>query len=266
VKRVLKFVGLIILLNWVIGILTTVYQYISDGESHCLEYSYADSVTMDHHHSRTWQDLNGGSYCLSYGASSMKYNQSRMSRHQIQVNFRRGMTHAEYWGLVYKELILQNKEHVSFLLDSLNQIAAAEELDRNEFAELIVTFVQDIPYVLIDREPCSEDYLGPCKGDEPFGILAPYEFLYSLEGDCDTRAVLLYALLKEAGYQPLVVVSREYTHAMIALNVLSTGDFITYGVNKYYFWETTNTGWRPGMLPPDASNIDYWKVALSHEL
>ncbi len=105
----------------------------------------------------------------------------------------------------------------------------------------------------------------PCIGNVPLGIISPYEFIHSLYGDCDTRSVLLYVLLAEMGFDPMIVVSDEYAHAMLALNVQAQGDHIRHEGKKYYFWETTAAGWPIGMLPPDVNNINYWKIALVNE-
>ena len=91
------------------------------------------------------------------------------------------------------------------------------------------------------------------------------EFLYSLSGDCDTRSVLLYTLLKQVEIDPIIVISNEYAHAMIAVDIPGAGDYIIHKGKKFYFWETTNTGWLPGMLPPGVNNLAYWRVTLDHE-
>jgi hypothetical protein len=61
------------------------------------------------------------------------------------------------------------------------------------------------------------------------------------------------------------MISNEYRHAMIAIDLPASGDHIIHKGKKFYFWETTNTGWLPGMLPPDTNNIAYWKITLDHE-
>ncbi len=175
------------------------------------------------------------------------------------------MTHTSYWHQVYDQLAKQNESSIQFLVDSIKQIGKEQELSRIDLAELAVTFVQDIPYTLISGEDC-EDYNGSCVENEAFGILSPYEFLHTLHGDCDTRSVLLYVVLRSLDFNPLIMISREYLHAMIALDIPAYGEYVEYGATRYYFWETTAKGWRPGMLPPDTNNKDYWRIALAHEL
>jgi hypothetical protein len=138
------------------------------------------------------------------------------------------------------------------------------ELDRDAFARMIVAFVQDIPYQYVLSDNC-EGRAGECNPFVSWGIYAPVEFMYHLKGDCDTRTVLLYTLLRNFGFEPLIINSKEYKHSMLALNLPSAGDDFVYKGRRYAYWETTNTGWLPGMLPPEMNNKDYWTVVLDYE-
>jgi len=154
-----------------------------------------------------------------------------------------------------------------FIVDSLSFIAGQKQLSRVELAQMVVTFVQDIPYsYILDKDCATYQTNGkPCIGNIALGILSPYEFLHSLYGDCDTRAVLIYAILDELGFDPMIVVSNQYAHAMLALHLPSSGDHLRHRGKNYYFWETTAEGWLLGMLPPTTNNVNYWKIALVNE-
>ncbi|HPI79396.1 MAG TPA: hypothetical protein PLM35_02585 [Cyclobacteriaceae bacterium] len=231
----------------------------------CDEYSQIDSlglgmVQVAHH--RAWNKYSFDSlYCLSYTIPSTTAGLSRESRHRAGSQEER---YEKYWRDIYYQLYQSDWEKIAFLQNALQGIATKYHLTANEFAKLIVSFVQDIPYSYVMPGPCDRtDH--PCLGHEKFGILSPIEFLYTLTGDCDTRSVLLYALLRHFGYNALIVISNEYRHAMIAIEMPAAGDHIIYKGKKFYFWETTNTGWLPGMLPPDTNNVAYWKITLDHE-
>jgi hypothetical protein len=266
VWRVIKFIITTILLFIGLFVLMVVYQTYQEQNQACNEFTEQITGTEDYLHNRSWKGFQGNNYCVNYEAQSDLSETYWGLREEIQVPRAYWSADNQYWGYIYQELARQNSDVVSYLADSLIQLASDRSLGRFETAELIVTFVQDIPYVLITNEECEEDYEGPCRAHETFGILSPYEFLYSLQGDCDTRSVLLYALLKHAGFRPIIVVSEQYAHAMIALDVPATGDYIEYEREKFYFWETTSHGWKPGMLPPDSNNVQYWKIALAYEL
>ena len=231
----------------------------------CDEYSLADSLQsldLRMRHLRSWSKYSFDSiYCLSYELTTSVTVPSYEFRNKL---YSQEQNYEKYWRNIYYELYQHDKEMISFLQDSLQNIAIRNSLSRHEFANLIVSFVQDIPYNYVMSGPCDRDD-HPCLGNEKFGILSPVEFLYSLSGDCDTRSVLLYSLLKHFGYNSLIMISNEYRHAMIAIELIASGDFVSHKGRKFYFWETTNTGWLPGMLPPDVNNIAYWKITLDHE-
>ncbi|MEP1781593.1 hypothetical protein, partial [Reichenbachiella sp.] len=142
-----------------------------------------------------------------------------------------------------------------------------EELDYVEFAHAVVKLVQDIPYQYIISNKCTSDYSDyPCFGNQRYGITTPVEFLYTLRGDCDSRTVLLYTILSQYNYDPVILISKEYRHSMLALDIPATGEYLKIKGKKYYFWETTSTGWEPGIIPPGMDNKEYWNIALKHEL
>lgn len=258
-------------LSFIIGLIGSINQEDSgyfDGDEYqlagCDEYSVADTLEADIvlTHFRSWSKYSYDSmYCLSYALSTREVLPSYEFRNSLETQ---GDNYENYWRNVYFELFQRDRELISFLQDSLESMAVQNSISRNDLARLIVSFVQDIPYSYVMPGPCDKDD-HPCLSDQKFGILSPVEFLYSLMGDCDTRSVLLYGMLKHFGFNPLIVISNEYRHAMIAIDLPATGDYILHKGKKFYFWETTNTGWLPGMLPPGSNNVAYWKISLDHE-
>lgn len=220
----------------------------------------------DRLHQRDWELLDyTSSFCTGYRSSEEQSNKSRKRRDQISVD---AYEYKDLWGKVYRELVREGKGTIDFLIDSLISISVDRNLNRVELAEMVVTFVQDIPYSYILGKDCEtyETKGKPCVGNVALGILSPYEFIHTLHGDCDTRSVLIYAILSELGYDPMIVISYQYAHAMLALNVPAAGDHLKHRGNNYYFWETTAKGWPIGMLPPSTGNVKYWEIALVNEL
>lgn len=231
----------------------------------CTDQFEVINEANDRLHQRDWRIRNhSSSFCTSY--ESRENVSQQLGKQRDQITKTRG-DYEFYWGNVYSTLVDESKEHIDFLVDSLEQVSFENELSRGELAELVVTFVQDIPYSYILAKSCeSRDTKNhPCLGNIAFGLLSPYEFLHTLYGDCDTRAVLIYALLEELGFDPMIVISYEYAHAMLALNHPATGEYMSHKGKKYYFWETTGRGWPLGVLPPSSNNVKYWKIALVNE-
>lgn len=232
----------------------------------CSDNYQVINTENDRRHQREWEFVNySKSFCTSYESVEKVSLDAGKKRNEIIYELD---SYENVWGKVYRELVLDSKRHIDFLVDSLQDISQQQQLSREELAELVVTFVQDIPYSYVRVEDCSEtDNKGkPCIGKIALGLLSPYEFLHSLYGDCDTRAVLIYTILEELAFDPMIVVSNEYAHAMLALNMPTAGDHLTYRGKNYYFWETTGKGWPLGMLPPNSNNVKYWKVALVNEI
>ena len=86
----------------------------------------------------------------------------------------------------------------------------------------------------------------------------------NLKGDCDTKTIFLYYILSKLGYSVAVLGSEHYSHAILGISGNYSGQHKKYEGLNYYAWETTATGFVPGLLPPDWSNMRYWNVLLEN--
>ena len=262
-KKVIRAIVIILCVWWGFSVLIAFFKVnLQNGElceDEMTEYSeYTD-------HQRNWQFISTSErHCMSFQTQSQANAASKDHRFEV---YSRLAQPSDPWKQLYREFS-DRDEDVEFLVDSMRTIAINEGLSGIDLAELVVTFVQDIPYSFVITGDCDDwDKDGhPCVGNVRLGLYTPYEFLHTEMGDCDTRAVLIFAVLERLGFEPVIVISDEYAHAMIALNIPTSGDFITHKGKKYYFWETTAKGWMAGMLPPSYGNKDYWKIALANEL
>ncbi len=168
------------------------------------------------------------------------------------------------WGKLYKDLTDHDKSLIEDLASEFYNYQLENKMNRREFAELMITAIQDIPYGLVLTDSCKVDKIKPCIGNIKFGLFAPAEYVSNLHGDCDTRTVILYTLLSRFNYDVAILSSKEYLHSMLGLNIPATGKYKKYKHKKYYFIETTSRGWTVGTLPKKFSNIDNWKIVLMH--
>jgi hypothetical protein len=263
VKGIIRFLFFIVVVYTFLTGVIGLFRVNETSETQCTDQFLIINQDNDRLHQREWELLDyTHSFCASYSSIESISLETGKNRNEIitDTNF----DYENFWGSVYQKMVEDSRSNIQFLVDSLKDISKAKQLSQRELAELVVTFVQDIPYSYVRVEDCSEaDNKGkPCIGHIALGLLSPYEFLHSLFGDCDTRAVLIYALLEEMGFDPMIVISNEYAHAMLALNIPAAGDHLKYRGQNYYFWETTGKGWPLGMLPPNSNNVNYWKVAL----
>jgi hypothetical protein len=237
---------------------------VAEQSKTCIDLIADDSVKMKFTHNRGWVEYqNNTDFCSQYDVSFNEVEEAEFNRNNI--NIENWTDDPDYWRQVYSTLYLDNRDHLQAIQDSLLIIKGQRNLDRDEFATMVVAFVQDIPYEYVLQEECAGTEVSPCNGNVMLGLYSPVEFLGRMHGDCDTRTVLLYTLLRNFGYEPLIVNSKEYLHSTLALDVASSGDDFEYKGRQYAYWETTNVGWLAGMLPPDMNNKDYWSVALDYE-
>jgi hypothetical protein len=222
----------------------------------------ADSVVLT---TRSWLTYpTRQHYCTDYTTSEEAFDES----HNFRLNYSNfwSVDNLGYWGSLYKTIFEREKEQLAPIVDSLLNIKRMNQLSRTDFAEVVVAFVQDIPYSYIkvgDECDSRDDPRLDCVPNQKFGLLTPIEFLHTLKGDCDTRTLLLYTIFKQLGYSPKIANSEVYLHSMLLLDVPSSGHYLTENNQRYYFWETTVKGWHAGDLPPEYGNEKYWEIVLN---
>lgn len=222
-------------------------------------------------YTREWKDYYHHLYKQTFEIPNGIVCESSYNRNQLYVEY--NDDYKPYWQNVYSQIIKFDTTKMQFIYDYFEKIRLENDLDYREFADLVVSFVQDIPYTLILSESKEEavklggfssyyivNNKGPFVENIKFGFLSPLEFLHSIRGDCDTRTLTIYCILSHFGYD--VVVLNCYIHSMIGLNLPSQGKALKFNGKKYYFWETTATGWELGQLPADYETIKDWYIAL----
>ena len=159
---------------------------------------------------------------------------------------------------------------------TFSEINKEKQLSQMEFAEMVVTCVQDIPYSFVFQEACLpannyedsiKDILQKCPecciGNIAYGIQNPVSFISNLKGDCDTRTVLVYSILKHFDYDVAILNSEFYKHSILGLNIPSSGKVKLYRGKKYALWETTAKYFSAGVLPSNFDDIRHWNVVLT---
>ena len=131
--------------------------------------------------------------------------------------------------------------------------AYGQGMDRTEFARLILSFVQNIPYVTDEESTGHREYWK-----------YPLETLWDGGGDCEDSAILCDTLLLMAGYDVAFILFQD--HAMSAVSVDVEGHHVEQDGIEYVMCETTNV-WEMGQTSSGhaESDIYYWcPVRLTH--
>jgi hypothetical protein len=96
--------------------------------------------------------------------------------------------------------------------------------DPTEVARRVLSWVQGFSY---ERDEKGMDFVPP--------LVSAYEG----RGDCDSRAVVAAVLLERLGIDAILMVSREYSHAMLGVDVPGGGQRFAFNGKKYLVGETT---------------------------
>jgi energy-coupling factor transporter transmembrane protein EcfT len=179
------------------------------------------------------------------------------------------------WGSIYNKISKNeiSENRLDLIYNTLNQIKTTRKLSYVEFAEVIVSLIQKIPYNYVFSGSCNDPTLPlkyiqairngtKCHANINHSLFSPMEFFYNKGGDCDSRTVLLYTLLKKYNYDVVILNSDLYGHSILGVNLPTRGKYKLYNNKKYHFWETTGVGWKRGEIPPEWGDVSKWFVAL----
>ncbi|HPE97407.1 MAG: transglutaminase-like domain-containing protein [Chitinophagales bacterium] len=120
----------------------------------------------------------------------------------------------------------------------LNRMARQYKLNQKETVEFVASFVQHFRY----RDDGKYEY-----------PRYPAETLVEQGGDCEDTAILLAALLRSMGYETILLSPEGHMGVGLAVDGDLDGTGVEYQGEKYYYIETTNTGWGIGDYPDHLS-------------
>jgi hypothetical protein len=127
-------------------------------------------------------------------------------------------------------------EYIATIIGEFDDIAAAEGYDDVQVVELVVAFVQSLPYTSDDVTTGFDEY-----------ARYPIETLVDGGGDCEDSSILTSAILDGMEYG--AVLFNLPGHVGVGVDVDHYGTYWLYEDVKYYYVETTGEGWEIGELP-----------------
>jgi predicted transglutaminase-like cysteine proteinase len=123
------------------------------------------------------------------------------------------------------------------LVDEMESLCRFGGLDAWGELDLVISFVQSLRYV-------------PEEGEYP---RYPIETLVEGCGDCEDLAILAAAMLEEIGFDVVLLAFTTEMHMAVGIHVVlpESAGCQAYEWNgaKYYYVETTGTGWTLGRVP-----------------
>ena len=220
---------------------------------------------------RSWKDNLGNNF---YGSLSVR--QRDYLTLQYSTKDYKSSTNQNFWGELYAYIEKTDTPSLDLVMATFKRINDETQLNQMEFAEMVVSCIQDIPYSFVFQEACQppknyensikdllEDCPECCIGNVPYGIQNPISFIKNLKGDCDTRTVLIYSILKHFNYDVAILNSDFYRHSIIGLNIPGSGNTKLFKGKKYLLWETTAKYYSAGVLPTNFNDIIHWNVLLT---
>lgn len=214
-----------------------------------------------------WFSYSGEKYEGEYFIKKTELDQSR--------EFKNTLSYSNSYESVLYQLQQSDKDKLGSLYAMFDKVQNEKKLSKKLFAEMIVSFVQQIPYYLVLEQSCnSEDYKedfikkllkenpGMCSPNQRFGITSPIEFMANLQGDCDSRTLLLHTFLKHYNYDVIILSSDVYQHSMLGINLPYGGQYYNILESRYALWETTAPNFIPGNIPLQVSNMNNWYLTL----
>jgi hypothetical protein len=222
----------------------------------------------------TWWDFFKKRYMIAYNTSSTSFFESQQYNasavEQVQ-----GVNNIDLFGQLYAEMNQNDTPKMDSIIDLFRNRARGMNALRT--AEMVCTFVQEIPYFLVHEDDCKtavqkagsgfmveyHQQNKPCLPEIPAGVQSPYEFMHNLKGDCDTRSLLAFTIMKKMGIPASIWVSESFGHSVLGVGLpVGTGFYKEVNGIKHYAVELTAKGFRLGMISPEQQIGSNWDIAL----
>ena len=112
--------------------------------------------------------------------------------------------------------------------------------------EILLGWVQSMPYARETSDARNTDFTDLVSA------------LQGKESDCDSRSLLMCALLRSMDADTAFFVSREYSHAVYGILLDVPGAKISVDGKAYLLNETTAKGVAPGLIEQSQSQTEKW--------
>ncbi|WP_445475488.1 hypothetical protein ACT9XH_01705 [Methanococcoides methylutens] len=129
-------------------------------------------------------------------------------------------------------------EVISQITTQLKYLAAEGGYGKDEIPYIATAFVQSLPYVSDSASAGYDEY-----------PRFPFETLYHGGGDCEDSSILLASLLHEMGYGVALITLPGHMAVGVQGDEALSGSYYDYNGIKYFYLETTASGWDVGVIP-----------------
>ncbi len=153
-----------------------------------------------------------------------------------------------YYKMIYRDAFGRLEDFSEKTFEALYPLAEKENPSNPDitYAQYLLSWVQTFNYQRAGN-----------KNDSDF--TSPLAAICGQGNDCDSRSMLLSILLNSIDIESILLISRDYSHAMAATNIKAPGQTYKLEENQkeYIFGETTaKVTW--GMIAQDQSDRSKW--------
>jgi|LauGreDrversion4_2_1035121.scaffolds.fasta_scaffold53164_4 hypothetical protein len=218
----------------------------------------ADSVRVNW----SWEDYAGNVFQVQYALAKKDIQRSKTNREALRESPM--VKNSPDYGMLTEF----DAKALKPLAKSLKKIAKDNQFNERQTVDMVITMIQNIEYTLVhpythtdmekldkenggsfiaeyhgqsEHKPWDKAPYGGCEENiDPAGVYSPVEFLTTYRGDCDTRTITVYTLLKLLNIESIVV--NGPGHSMLALPYAPSNPaapVIQCKGQNYYFLETT---------------------------
>jgi len=147
---------------------------------------------------------------------------------------------SDAWARFYRMLYRESAGRLDGFTEAFARTLPPE--DPTESARRVLAWVQDFVF--------ERDFAG-------FDLVPPLVAAFERRGDCDSRALVMAMILERLGIDCVLMLSREYSHAMLAVDLPGGGQRFPFGGKEYLVAETTaKVGL--GMIDSSQTDLSKW--------
>jgi len=134
--------------------------------------------------------------------------------------------------------------YIDRLVEKINGAAVRENYSEYQTVEFATAFVQNLPYTYDSATSPFDEY-----------PRYPVETLVDNGGDCEDTSILLASILNGMGYGVILIELPGHCAVGVKGGANIYGTYWEYKGEKYYYIETTNSGWAIGELPDEYAGV-----------
>jgi hypothetical protein len=188
-----------------------------------------------------WNDYDGRNCSVSFKLENEEFETSKRYRESYPALF--------FEGNLYSDFVKQCDKPISIISKALKLEMDKRSLSGIDRLNFVVSAIQTPPYTYIEMRNCKQG--GDCKPNgccpyvTPFAVYTPTEYVFQETGDCDTKSLIAYAILKKLNYNVAVMVGDTHAgpHAMLGVAGFPAeipSSSVRHNGTIFQPWETTN--------------------------